>query len=57
MNPGLKTTTDGQFTTSGVGIGLTTAKNLVHSQCGEIYLESMPGMGTHVDFSVMTFPF
>jgi K+-sensing histidine kinase KdpD len=38
LNPGLKTSNDGQFTTSGVGIGLTTSRNLVLSQGGEIYL-------------------
>jgi K+-sensing histidine kinase KdpD len=37
---------------SGIGVGLTTAKNLANALGGEVYLQSMENVGTDVTFSV-----
>ena len=38
--------------TSGIGLGLTTAKNLANALGGEVYLQSKEGFGTDVTFSI-----
>ena len=40
------------LSTEGVGVGLTTAKNQVHSLGGEIYLRSTVGEGKYHTFSL-----
>ena len=42
------------FTTSGIGIGLSTVKTLTKAMQGAVHLRSIEGLGTEVGFSVMT---
>ena len=42
------------LSSTGVGVGLTTAQNLVHSLGGEIFLKSERNAGTQVTFSILT---
>ena len=44
----------GYFKTKGIGIGLSTAKNLSNALLGGIHLNSTFGKGTEVGFSVLT---
>ena len=41
----------GPFSTSGIGVGLSTSSNLVKSMGGSIHLQSCEGVGTEVTFS------
>ena len=48
--------TDGNFDNQGLGLGLPITKHLVESLGGKISVESNPGLGTSVSFSLPLYP-